>query len=286
MPEVRIIALDLDGTLLDSDKRLTNANRAALQKAADAGIEIVPATGRFFAGMPEEVRDLPFLHYAVTVNGAQVYDIRNDRAIYRAEIPQRLALEIMEYLDDFPLIYDCYMENWGWMSENLWEIAGDFAPNEHYRKLLRDYRRPVPELKAHLRERGGDVQKISLYVKDMALHAQLMEELPRRFPETEVTSSIWNNIEINDKSANKGEALLRLAAYLGCGAAETVAFGDGLNDLSMIRKAGIGVAMANSHPDVLAAADHVTGDCDRDGVAAGIEALCFPETNEMKRGNE
>ena len=73
MPDIRLITLDLDGTLLNSKKELSPENAAALQWAADQGIEIVPNTGRFFDGMPEVIRNLPYLHYAITINGAQVY---------------------------------------------------------------------------------------------------------------------------------------------------------------------------------------------------------------------
>ena len=275
MPDIRLIALDLDATLLNSEKQLTPGNWAALEKAAAAGIEIVPATGLFFSGMPDAIKDLPFLHYAVTVNGAQVYDVRNDCAVCKAEMPLALALEIMEYLDGRPLIYDCYQDNDGWMSQSLWEVAGEYAPNEHYRRLLHDFRNPVPELKAFLRERGRDIQKISLYVKTKAYHRELFDALTRRFPDALVTSSIWNNIELNSQDGNKGDAVLKLAETLGLRPEQVMTFGDGLNDLSMIEKAGIGVAMGNSEPEVLAAADWVAPDCDHDGVAAGIERFCF-----------
>ena len=85
--DIRIIALDLDGTLLDSAKRLSEANRAALADAAAKGVLIVPTTGRFFGMMPECIRDLPFVRYAITVNGAQVFDRATDAALVREEIP-------------------------------------------------------------------------------------------------------------------------------------------------------------------------------------------------------
>ncbi len=71
-PDIHLIALDLDGTLLNSKKQLSPRNLAALTRAAELGIEIVPATGRFYGGMPDFIRALPFLHYALTINGAQV----------------------------------------------------------------------------------------------------------------------------------------------------------------------------------------------------------------------
>ena len=79
MNSVKLLALDLDGTLLNSQKELTPRTRDALYAAAEAGVEIVPTTGRFFTGMPEVIQKLPFLHYAITINGAQVYDSARKR---------------------------------------------------------------------------------------------------------------------------------------------------------------------------------------------------------------
>ena len=96
--DIRIIALDLDGTLLDSQKRLSRGNVEALEYAAAKGVHIVPTTGRFFGMMPEAVRELPFVRYAITINGAQVYDRETDSAIVRDEIPLATALVVMEIL--------------------------------------------------------------------------------------------------------------------------------------------------------------------------------------------
>ena len=97
-----------------------------------------------------------------------------------------------------------------------------------------------------------------------------------RFPEVKVTNSTWNNLEINIRTAHKGRALARFAEHLGLTLANCIAFGDGANDLTMVEAAGVGVAMANACPEVLAAADHVTTSNDEDGVAAALRrfGLC------------
>ena len=272
---VRLIALDLDGTLLNSRKELPPEEYSALAEAAAAGIEIVPTTGRFFGGMPQAVRDLPFLHYAITVNGAQVYDIRQDRAIARAEIPWQRAVEIMSWLDELPVIYDCFMDNWGWMSRSMWEKAADFAPDEHYLKMIRELRRPVDELKAFLTERKHDVQKVQFFCRDMALRQRLLREMPQQLPDIAVSSAISNNVELNCRDAHKGAALHALADYLGLPMEAIMAFGDGSNDVSMLRAAGIGVAMGNACDEARSAADQVTADCDHHGVAQGIRRFCL-----------
>ena len=275
MPDIRLIALDLDGTLLNSDKQLTQQNAQALACAAARGIEIVPTTGRFFSGMPEIIRSLPYLHYAITINGAAVYDVRCDEDIARAEIPLPLAVEIMRYLDTLPVIYDCYMNNWGWMTRAMQLRADAFAPDEHYLRMIRNLRTPVDDLKSYLLETGRDVQKIQLFLTDPALRLTLLRQLGGQFEGLCVSSSVPNNIEINSTDANKGEALRKLAAHLGLDISRTMAIGDGLNDLSMLRAAGVGVAMENACPEAKQAADYLTGSCDESGVAAAIKRFCM-----------
>ena len=155
MPETKLIALDLDGTLLNSDKELTERTRRALEAAAEAGIEIVPATGRFYRGMPRVVRELPFVRYVITINGAEVLDLSSGERIYSAEIPAEEAVTFFAGLDSLPVIYDCYMDGWGYMTRALYEKAAEYAPTRHNLDMILNLRTPVPELKAYLREKGA-----------------------------------------------------------------------------------------------------------------------------------
>ena len=273
---IKIVALDLDGTLLDSAKNLSAANRAALEAAAARGVHVVPTTGRFFGMMPAAVRDLPFVRYAITVNGAQVYDRETDSAIVRAEIPLDMAVAIMELLDGEDVIYDCYRGNWGWMSESLKAKAEAYATDGHYLRMIREFRNGVPDLKRHLRDTAaeGDVQKVMLFSRlddpDASALRRIESEMAERFPQIKVTASTWNNLEFNIAAAHKGNALRRFAEHIGLGIENCMSFGDGMNDLTMVEDAGVGVAMANAVEEVLAAADYVTLSNDEDGVAAAL----------------
>ena len=275
MPPIRLIALDLDGTLLDSDKRLPPENYEALARAHRAGAWIVPATGRYFAAMPEAVRALPFLRYAITINGARVSGADDSEVLYTADLPVALAVELMRWLDTLPVIYDCYMDNVGWMTEALQRRAPEFSTDVHFLDMVCNKRNPVPELKAFIAARGHGVQKVQFFTNDLPLREEVLQTCSERFPGTVASSSWPKNVEINAADATKGKALLGLCRALGVDPAETMAFGDGLNDVSMLRAAGVGVAMGNADDAVKAAADLVAPDCDHAGVAAVINRY-FP----------
>ncbi len=270
-----IIALDLDGALLNSEKKLSERNLQALQKAHDAGWEIVPATGRFYNGMPQVIRELSFVRYAITINGAEVVDLRMAQVIYKAEMSWQQAVKIMEWLDDKPVIYDCYMQNHGWMTAAQKEMIDEVVASPHSRKMLHEMRRPVDDLKTFLSEKKQGVQKVQFFMRDTAERPGMMRALEENFDDILVSSALPQNVEINQKNANKGAALLALAEHLGIGHRQTIAFGDGLNDLPMIEAAGTGIAMVNGAEETRTAADWIAPICDEDGVAAGIEKFCF-----------
>ena len=271
--DIRLIALDLDGTLLNSQKQLSPRNLAALTRTAELGTEIVPATGRFFGGLPEAVRALPFLHYAVTINGAFVCGLPGGAPIYKAEIPWRDAVSLLRYLDEWGVVYDCYADNAAWITASMRERVHEYVRDPIYLDLIQRLREPVEDLAAFLTERKLDVQKVQVYPGDPEKRLALLRAMPEAFPAMLATSSIAENVEINAAAANKGQALLALAGHLGLRPEQTMAFGDGLNDVTMLRDAGVGVAMGNAADEVKAVADVVTASCDEDGVAQTLERL-------------
>lgn len=277
---VEIILLDLDGTLLASDKTISTANYAALERAAEMGVHIVPSTGRFYNAMPEVVRKLPFVRYAVTVNGAQIYDAWEKKVLYEEDLSPEEALAVYEYFESLPTICDCYVEGWGYMERSHYERIDEFAAVPYVATMLKELRTPVDDVKALIRQHK--VQKVMTFFKDMDRRALELERVPALFPQLQVTSSIANNIEVNAMGANKGDALKRLCAHLGVDVKDTMAFGDGSNDLTMIQMAGIGVAMGNAYQGLKDAADYVTLHCDEDGVACAIQKFLFGDENRCR----
>lgn len=270
----KIIAIDLDGTLLDSNKELSAGNLAALHEAASAGVQIVPATGRFYKGIPEVIRNLPFINYAITVNGASVINVHTGETLYEACIAPEDAVEIMEFLDTLPVIYDCYYDGWGYMTASMKDQAPEFIASQTLLRMVNELRTPVEDLKKWIKEGKRSPQKIMSFTRNSTEYRdEVIRIVSERFPGFRVTTSQPTNIEVNSLGADKGLAIKNLAEALNVSIEDTAALGDGLNDLSMIRTAGTGIAMANSCREVLEAADVITGDCDSDGVGEAIRKL-------------
>ena len=194
--DIKLILLDLDGTLLNSRKEISPANYNALARAAEKGIHIVPSTGRFYEGMPEVVRKLPFVRYVVTVNGAEIYDAQEKRVLHSALIGPEKADEVFAELDKLPVIYDCFQDGWGWMERRFHEQLEQFVADPYVLEMNRYLRTPLDGFRAEIRSRGRGVQKIQMLFRkeDMPLREKTLPALQARFPDLNVTSSIVNNI--------------------------------------------------------------------------------------------
>ena len=273
MGKIKLIAFDLDDTVLNTQKKLTPETLRVLYRAAELGIEIVPSTGRFWGAVTDEIKNLPFVRYAVTLNGAAIFDVKSQKTIARFEIPSERAETMARVFDELPVIYDSIIDGQGYMNREFHERVKDITIGEWQYKIIYGLRKPVDDLHEIINQSSG-VQKMQIYTKDRDLRANLLAALPVVFPNSLFTSSVPNNIEINALKANKGDGLRFVVSHLGIEMSEAMAFGDGLNDISMIKAAGIGVAMGNAVREVKDVADHVTGTCDEDGVAEGIKTFC------------
>ena len=161
---VTLIAFDLDGTLLDNDKHVPPENLAALQMAYDRGIFLVPATGRILKAMPEELLALGLFRYFIFANGAEVYDLKEQKALHRARIEPELAIRLCEYMDTLPVLYDCYRGERGYMTAWMYDEAPRFFESEpHILKLVKTLRLPVPDLKENIREVNVPLEKMQMY---------------------------------------------------------------------------------------------------------------------------
>lgn len=272
--DIKLIALDLDGTLLDSKKQLSEANRKALTECIQNGILIVPCTGRTADGIPSEIKDIDGIRYAIATNGAVIHDLKENAVLDTRMLTWEKAMELLEFIDNYPVMYDPYIEGRGITEPKFFENLSDYCLTDALQDLVKKTRDLHPSIIDYVRNTRKPVEKINLFFPDMEGRARLRAELNKQ-ADILVTSSISNNLEINALGASKGEAIHRLADLLGIDRAQTMAIGDGENDFTMIRMAGVGVAMKNASEELQAEANYVTETNDDDGVAAAIYRLVF-----------
>ena len=271
--DIRLIGLDLDGTTLTTDKKLTAHTRKVLETCLERGIQILPATGRTRAAIPDYLRELKGLRYMILSNGANVYDLNSDEVIYTNCIPWERAREIFDILENYDTYFDFYAMGRGWSEARSFDHTDRYNIEPHIEKLIHESRTRIDDMYQWMDEHHAPVEKFNMFFASPEKREQAYEEL-MSIPDLAATNSLSNNIELNYYSCNKGDALISLAKILGIAPEQTMACGDGNNDLSMIRAAGLGVAMENGEACVREAADFITRSNDEEGVAYAIELFC------------
>lgn len=269
MKKIRLIALDLDGTLLDDKKSLTKRNREALLECMKQGIEVVPCTGRIWPGIPEFIRNLPGIQYAITVNGGMIENVARHQVLDERKLEWKKAVEILKLAGNYETMYDIYIGKSGYGEARFMNHMGDYGIGHELEKMIRDTRIIVPDVIEEIINLAKPIDKINFFFGNPEERMRVRRILLER-GDVEVSASFSNNLEINGPGATKGEALLRLASHLGIDACETMGFGDGENDLTLIKNAGIGVAMGNAVENLKSEADYVTTTNCEDGVAEAL----------------
>lgn len=278
MKNIRLVALDLDGTLLDDNKNLPEDNRKALEACVTRGIYVVPCTGRLSTGIPQEILDIG-VRYAITINGGAIEDLKTQSFLDKQLLDKETALFVMDMVREYPnVMCDAYVDNQGISESKYYDHLYRFGMSEVIQNMIRRTRSVVPNIIDYIKEPGRTINKINMYFASLE-EKQIIREKLKQVPGILVTSSVHNNLEINGCGAEKGSALLRLADHLGISQDETMAFGDGENDYSLIEKAGLGVVMENGIEGLKAIADYITGTNNDAGVARTIEAFILNHEN-------
>lgn len=272
MKAIQIVAFDLDGTLLDSDKNISERNIRALARCAEKGIYVVPTTGRPTDGVPKRIRELPGVRYAITTNGGAIVDLETGEQLMSCTLSPEKAVELLEITREFDVMADPYIGGRAVTEERCMARLHHYGLSEAMQTMVHDTRDVVSDVVEYVSQVGKGVEKINIFFADIADRAPLRCRLERESG-IAITTAMVNNLELNDENATKGNGLMWLADYLGVDREATMAIGDGENDVSMIRMAGVGVAMDNALDLVKQYADEITLTNDEDGVAAVIERL-------------
>ena len=241
--EIKLIALDMDGTLVNHDGDVSKENEEAVQRAKDNGIHVVLSTGRSLPFCRDIAEQLGHSAYLVTVNGGQIFD-QELNLVESTHLDQDLVKRLWELKKK----HDVYF----WSSTT----EGVFNTHKPFEKEIEDY----------------NWLKFGFDIQDDDIRKVIFDEVTAN-EALEVTNSSPTNLEINPAGVNKAAALLKVCDWLDLSMENVMAVGDSMNDIAMIREAGFGVAMGNAQDRVKEAANWVTKDYTEHGVAHAIDRI-------------
>ena len=274
MDRIKMIGLDLDGTLLTDRKEFTERSKRTLRAAIDSGITVLIATGRPLTGIPEEIRNFPGMRYALTSNGAKVMDVWEDRVVDEHLLSAKLAEKALEICGKYDTLQEVYYDGVSYAPEDKRDLIPRYHKNPNMWAYMRKTRTWTDDILQMVRESGRGLDKIQILFADMDERTKAWKELSE-VDGLELVGSLGYNIEINAAGVNKGTGLVSLGRLLGIKRGEIMACGDGDNDLLMLKEVGFGVAMANAEEEVKKAADYITLSNEEDGVAEAIEKFAL-----------
>jgi 5-amino-6-(5-phospho-D-ribitylamino)uracil phosphatase len=276
MARYRMIAIDLDGTLLSPDGTVSPRNKAAVHRALGAGLLICFATGRNWTESQTVLDAVEHYDTAVFVGGAMVIDTKQRETLHRTGMAADLAREVCQVIEQLGQAALALQDTAEAGVDYL--VTADVALNDATRQWMKVTSakvRPVHDLPRHAHEHTIRVGLVAPPDEVKRVHRELKQRFGGRIvcQNLHVPAYGVEVLEVFDPSVNKWEGIMHVARKHGIRQDEIVAIGDDVNDLAMIQHAGLGVAMGNAKPEVLAIAKHVIRRNDEDGLGEFLDEL-------------
>ena len=269
--DIQLIAMDLDGTTLQNDHKTFSPRLwAALEAAHEKGVAIVPVTGRQFSFLPPPLTAHPIWeNLAVLCNGSQVRKLATGACLFELTIENQALRDLLALAQKFNLPIEFSSNDILHLTQRHWDEEQPIEVLAFHKEILASHAKVVESLVPFCADDWVPVEKVNLPYIPPHLHSQVLQELKHI-----AVSAVWasaSSIEITHPDATKGRGLSEVCRLLGIPPENAMSLGDSGNDETMLRMAGLGVAMGNAPDFVKAAADVVTDTNTNDGAAKAIE---------------
>ena len=263
----KLIACDLDETLIDDDTRINQRNRDAIAKATKMGVKFVPASGRGYNSVQNVLKEVGLYdkpnEYVISFNGGCITENKNNRVMKFQGLSWEMADKLYRMGKKYDVCVQVHTQDMLYVY-NANEDELNYIKTRYVYKIIDDDN--LNFLK------GKDIAKVLYGKPDMDYLRKVHADLDDVVDDLDVSYSSNRYLEFNHKGVNKGAGLIWLANKLGIKPEETMALGDNFNDLSMLKAAGLGVGVANTNPDMKDQCDYITkADNNHGGVAEAIE---------------
>lgn len=261
---IQLCTIDLDGTLFDNNKNISIENKKAILEAKNNGCRIVIASGRPYNGVRKVLDELELTteqDYVICYNGAMVFNVKTGTSIFSTTIVGKSVKELYEESKKMGVNFHAFTKE----EKLVTDIHNPYTDVEVRINKIEDY---IVDFSSFQDE--DKFIKCMMVGSDEDITSTLSKLKPSYYDQYSVVRSSKIFLEFLNKATNKGTALEALAKHLGIPMENTMAIGDAGNDLAMIEKAHIGVAMENSFPEIKKVANYITTSNEASGVAKAL----------------
>lgn len=281
MGNIKLVALDMDGTLFNSEGEISKKDRETLKRATEAGVAVAVATGRAYTELPVEMLYEIGVHYAITGNGSGVYRLPNQECVLSDCLDNEVVYDILDEVGQLDVYYDVYIEGFVYcpksVCHNIRKMDMPTAIHEHVERT----RIVVDDLIEFIKESGKPVEKatvnFALLEDGTLLGRQETADILDRYPQVQYLCGGYHNWEFTRAGVTKGTGIKFLAEKLGISMDQTMACGDSQNDLAMLEVVHAAVAMENATEEVKKICNFISKSNNESGVAYAVEKLIFGE---------
>ena len=285
----KLVAIDLDGTMLNSYGIVTQNTKEVIKKVQEKGIEVIIASGRPIDSIKTIAKEIESENYFISGNGAILYDIKKDEIIYENILKKAKTLDIIKICEENSIYYNIYTEKEILAKSLNYNVLYYYKENLDKEEKNKTHIKIVEDLYKHLEERNEKIIKITICDKNKSIFNSILKKL-KTIDDIEVlevshmsrkmirqgTEEVpieYFYTEISAKNVDKWYAIEMLAEKLNIKKEEIVAIGDNVNDEKMIKEAGLGIAMGQSSPKITKISNYTTNNNNEEGVANALKYI-------------
>lgn len=266
---VKLIALDLDGTIISNSTNVSEKCIEAINDAAEKGITVAVCTGRVMGEIPESIKKVESIKYFITSGGSSIITC-DDYNLYSNTIEPETADKILDILSEYDCLIDLYINGKGYMQKSDLDKLKYYNVSDGFENILQTARCYKDDIMEYYLENKPCLEKINLFFANKKDRNEARYRISQLDPVPQIAHSMEYNLEITSSTSCKGQALEYLSRIVGADMSEIMAMGDSNNDISMLKLAGVSVAMGNASETVKNTAKYTADTCENNGAAKAI----------------
>ena len=263
---MKLLALDMDGTCLNSFSKITDTTMDALRLARTSGLELVPTTGRALSCLPHQLRHTGLFRYVISSNGADAVDLKEHKTLFQSLMPADTAIAVIEACQSPDVKMAAHVRHEYLLQGMVLPLFGRMIYGQDAAQA-----KAVPDLAGSIRAMRSDVEELQFFFLTKKARERT-RHIVSGFPDLSLACTSYY-AEIYSANATKGTALSAVADHLSISKEETACIGDGENDIPLFQAAGLRFAMGNAVPELKAMADYVVSPNNQDGAAEAVRFL-------------